>query len=155
VENDIYVFGGMGEKSMFKYDTIADAWSTLEPMPVACDSHSASVVDGFIYIVGASYNGHQVLRFDPASHTWSFPADTSNNVQYGASFVVRGRLYAIKGLGSASRTEIYDVTTDTWAMVAGMLESRSAFCAVAVGHVDPAEEQDLFDSLMIKAMARK
>jgi hypothetical protein len=155
VENDIYVFGGIEDKFMFRYDTTADAWSILAPMPLQCKNHSASVVNGFIYIVGADDNGHRVLRFDPVSHTWSFPADTSNNVRLGASFVVSGRLYALIGVGSVSRTEIYDMIADTWAMVAGMLERRKNFCAVAVGHADPAEEQDLFDSLITRKSQKR
>jgi hypothetical protein len=51
--------------SVFKYDTVSNEWSTLSPMPGACDYHSASVLDGLVYIVGDGANSREVLRFDP------------------------------------------------------------------------------------------
>jgi hypothetical protein len=48
--------------------------------------------------------------------------------------------------------ERYDVTSDTWtAAVANMLEGRYLCCAVATVSAGPAKEQDLFDSLIVKA----
>jgi N-acetylneuraminic acid mutarotase len=61
VGTDIYVFGGEtegdeydDEDSVMKYDTVADVWSTLGPMPHARAEHSASVCNGLVYIVGKS-----------------------------------------------------------------------------------------------------
>jgi hypothetical protein len=50
--------------------------------------------------------------------------------------------------------ERYDAVTDTWAEVADMLERRrecSGCGAVTTGSAGPAEEQDLFDLLIVKA----
>jgi hypothetical protein len=60
VGKDIYVFGNGTAQPMYKYDTIADVWSILGLMPVVCGNHSASVVDRFLYIVGAGC-GDEVL----------------------------------------------------------------------------------------------
>jgi hypothetical protein len=50
-----------------EFDTEANEWSTLAPMPNAdCCAHRACVLEGLIYIMGAG-NGNEVLRFDPAS----------------------------------------------------------------------------------------
>jgi hypothetical protein len=38
-----------------------------------------------------------------------------------------------------------------WHSVADMLERRERFNAVTIGSAGPAEEQDLFDSLIAKA----
>jgi hypothetical protein len=48
--------------------------------------------------------------------------------------------------------ERYDATTDTWTCVARMLVRRGFFGAVTIGSAGPAEEQDLFDSLIGKTM---
>jgi hypothetical protein len=47
--------------------------------------------------------------------------------------------------------ERYDVAINTWMLIAKMLEARRYFCAVTIGSARPAEEQDLFDSLIVKA----
>jgi hypothetical protein len=52
--------------------------------------------------------------------------------------------------GESDLSERYDVITDTWTFVADLLEGRVNFCTVTIGCVDPAEEQDLFDSLVAK-----
>jgi N-acetylneuraminic acid mutarotase len=154
----MYVFGGrlaLGGplSSVFKYDTETNTWSTLEPMPLPCSKHSVSVLDGDqVYIVGAGINGKGVLRFDTASGVWSTLGAISNNKHRSATFVVGGCLYVAGGGGDPySIVERYDVATDTWTAVANMLEGRRNFGAVTIGSADPAEEQDLFDSLIAKA----
>jgi N-acetylneuraminic acid mutarotase len=157
VGSDIYVFGGRfglgGQTSVFKYDTEANAWSTLAPMPIPCAHRSVSVLDGYmIYIVGAGDDGKGVLRFDTASGVWSTLGATSNNKHCSATFVLGGCLYVAGELGNSSSVERYDVATDTWTAVANMLEGRYHSCAVTIGSADSAdEEQDLFDSLIAKA----
>jgi hypothetical protein len=67
----------------------------------------------------------------------------------GNSFVLGGYLYAV---GSDASAERYNVATDTWSDdVANMLERRGFFGAITTGSAGPAEEQDLFDSLITKA----
>jgi hypothetical protein len=155
IGSDIYVFGGSDgsyqpQTSVFKFDTEANAWSTLAPMPHACSWHCASVLDGLVYIVGARgiNHGRGVLRFDPASAVWSTPASTLACREDGASFVVGGCLYAAGGSQSVER---YDTASNTWTAVANMLDGRLLFGAVTIGSSGPAEEQDLFDSLIAKA----
>jgi hypothetical protein len=47
--------------------------------------------------------------------------------------------------------ERYDVASNTWTFVENMHESRYTHSAVTIGSAGPAEEQDLFDSLIAKA----
>jgi hypothetical protein len=152
VGTDIYVFGGMNrdgdaEDSVSKYDTVNDTWNTLAPMSHVCSNHSASKCNCLIYIVGAG----EFLRLDPASAEWSTLALTPNSKQYCATFVVGGRMYVAGGVVNGFSVERYDVATDTWTAVADMLERRCTFGAVTIGSAGPAEEQDLFDSLIDKA----
>jgi hypothetical protein len=46
-------------------------------------------------------------------------------------------------------------TTDTWTAVAYMLEGRSHFGCVAIRSAGPAEEQDLFDTLIAQTSSRE
>jgi hypothetical protein len=59
-------------------------------------------------------------------------------------------LYAVGGPGQLSNVERYNVTSNTWRTVANMLEVRSYSRAMTIGSAGPAEEQDLFDALIIK-----
>jgi hypothetical protein len=157
---DIYVFGGYSEEldenrdTVFKYDTVANEWSTLAPMPHACCVFNASVFDGLVYFVGACASGYDVLRFDPLSGVWSTTAPTEiDRDLLGTLYVLGGCLYAAGGEGSRSNNlvERYNVANNTWTTVADLLEGQQFFCAVTIGSAGPAEEQDLFDTLIAKA----
>jgi N-acetylneuraminic acid mutarotase len=162
-KSDIYVFGGYDERgedhdaqvSVLKFDTEANEWSTQAPLPVESAWHSASVLcfDGQIYILGAGDFGREVLRFDPMTNAWSTLAQTLYARKCGMSFVLAGCLYAMGGSPSASM-ERHDVATNTWTPVAAMLEGRGYFCAVCIESEGPPEGQNLFDSLIAKALTQ-
>jgi N-acetylneuraminic acid mutarotase len=157
-EANVYVFGGCDEEdndhaSVFKFDTEANEWSILAQMPYASGWHCTSVLDGWVYIIGAE-TGNEILRFDPVSGAWVTLAPTLSNIFGAASFVVGGNLYAVGGMDHSSNTERYDVASNTWVEVADMLEERKLYGAVTIGLTGPAEEQDLFDSLIAKASSR-
>jgi hypothetical protein len=157
IGSDIFVFGGKGsgnnrefgdQDSVFKLDTVANAWSTLAPMPHGAYFHSASVLDGQVYIVGV---GCEVLRFDPALGAWSTLASTSENRKCGSCFELGGCLYVVGGdYESRSSVERYDVSTNTWRAVADMVELTRIYGAVTMS-AGPPEYQDLFDVLIAKA----
>jgi hypothetical protein len=161
VGSNIFVFGGgnskfMIEATVFKYDTMTDAWSTLASMPSACACHSASVLDGLVYILGDGAVDCGILRFDPASGAFTRLASTASDRRQGASFVLCGSLYAAGGQRSnpsadSSSVERYDVTINTWTAAPNMIEGRMRLGAVATEFVSPAEDRDLFDSLIAKA----
>jgi hypothetical protein len=161
VGSNIFVFGGWNDRSdirdsVFKYDTVANEWSTLAPTPHACYDHSVCVLDGLVYIVGVGDLGSGgVLRFDPTSGVWNTLASTANRRDEGASFVLGGCMYAAGGRGTEvdSSVEGYDTESDTWMVVANMLEGRYLCrAAITIGSVGPAEEQDIFDALIAKAL---
>jgi hypothetical protein len=119
-------------------------------MPHAFSDHSASVLDGLVYIVGAGDDYCEVLRFDPVSGAWSTLAPTANRRDDGSLFVLGSYLYAAGGGGDLS-VERYDVASNTWTAMANMLQRRHSRGAVTIGSAGPAEGQDLFDSLIAKA----
>jgi hypothetical protein len=160
IGGDILVLGGYlsadggSQASVYKLNIVTNQWSILAPMPLACTMHSASVFEGLIYIVGAGPMGADVLRFDPTSGVWTTLTLTLTAKHGGCTFVLGGCLYAAGGSRSPSRVERYDVASDTWTAVAGMLQARGYPCAVTIESTGPAEEQNLFDSLIAKASER-
>jgi N-acetylneuraminic acid mutarotase len=156
IESDIYVFGGRSgvesQTSIFKLATETTIWSTLQPMPFPCCYHSVSVLDDDqVYIVGAGIDGKCVLRYDTASGVWSTLGATLNSKQHRANSVIGGFPHVAGEVRNRSSVERYDVATDTWTAVASMLEGRNCGCAVNIRSVDSAEEQELFDSLIVRA----
>jgi hypothetical protein len=73
------------------------------------------------------------------------PGATFSNKHGSATFVVGGCLYVAGGIGNSSSGERYDVASDTWTAMADMLNGREFLCAVTIGAVELAEDQDLFD----------
>jgi hypothetical protein len=163
VGSDVYIFGGYAgreQASVFKYDTVANAWSTLAPMSHACCDFSACVLDGLIYLVGAGGGGRdvigrEVLCFDPASEVWRTLAPLSSRRDSCALFVLAGCLYVVGGLLYTSIVERYDVASNIWREAANLLEARRGPCAVTIVSAGPAEEHNLFDSLIVKAASRR
>jgi hypothetical protein len=143
VGTDIFVFGGsinrISQASVLKYGTVADEWSTLAPMRQPSVYHTASVLHGLVYIVGAGDTGREALRFDLALGAWSTLAPSLIDRRFGTSFVVDGCLHAAGGVGINSSVERYDVASDTWAAVPNMLEGRFGFCAVTIASTAPSK----------------
>jgi hypothetical protein len=92
VGKNIYVFSR--SNYVFKYDTIANKWSTLAPMPFAYANHSAATVGHLMYIVGAGRSRREVLCFDLKSGKWDAVARTVRDRRYGSALVLGGCLYA-------------------------------------------------------------
>lgn len=104
-----------------------------------------------VYIVGAGTTRSEVLRLDPVSGAWTVLASTSTPTVYATSFVLGGSLFSAGGLLSKRHVERYDVAADTWTEVADMLEERAFFGAATIRQANPAEDQGLFDALIVKA----
>jgi hypothetical protein len=87
---------------------------------------------------------------------WGTLGAALRNKHNSASFLLGGCLH-VAGWGddSSSSVERYDVATNTWTAMADMLTSRVHFCAVTMGSADPAEDQDLFDTLIAKAIRER
>jgi hypothetical protein len=140
VGSDIYVFGRIRNlhrqrNSAFKYNTEANEWSTLTPMPGADHGISAQELDGLIYIVRTGDLHCGLICYDPASGLWSTLAPLPYGCIRGVSFILGGYLYAAGGHGNESKVQRYDVTTDAWTEAADMLEGRTHFGAVTIGYI--------------------
>jgi hypothetical protein len=153
VGSDIYVSAENElSQSVYKYDTEANVWSIMQPMPLACCWASAIVLDNLVYIVNAGVDT-DLLCFDPASNDWSMLARPLHNREFGADFVTGGCLHAAGGFGSGSGASVerYDVASNTWTVVSSMLVGRRAFKCVTIEAIGLAKEKNLFDSLIVEA----
>ena len=162
----IYVFGGKvggseATADTYRYDTEADEWATLEPMPEPRRGHASVVLGGLIYILGNSDDEScSVLRYDPASGSWSrLPPVPSNRYDFTA-FVLRGHLYAAGGelfgvngnrVTTTSLVERYDAEADSWSPVADLRTARAMASVAVVGDAGDGGEMDLFESTIARS----
>jgi RNA polymerase sigma factor (sigma-70 family) len=139
IDGRIYVSGGSpthiggltGLATVEVYDPATDTWTQVSDMPMARHDHSASVVDGKVYIIGGADDA--VIRlweegkidtgrlnelfsivyvYDPGTDTWTTAADPLPTARGGlTAAVVDGKIYAIgggQGSTKLSRVEEYD-----------------------------------------------
>ena len=119
-------------------------WTTRSPMPTATSLHSASVIDGKIYVIGGTDTIYRVATdyfstvrmYDPTTDTWTMKADMPRGRARAAICVVDGKIYAIGGSphGDAdfAFVEMYDPATDTWTRKADLPRARCFLSASAV-----------------------
>ena len=69
----------------------------------------------------------------------------------GSYFTLGGCLYVTGGSDQLSSVERSNTVANTWTAATDMLEGRHSFAAVTIGSAGPAEEEDLFDSLIAKS----
>ena len=91
-------------------------WTRKADMPVARATHSSSVVNGKIYVIGGSgdVGVSAVAEYDPATDTWRQRADMLTAVNWITTSVANGKIYAIGGYGNKalSVVEEYDPSLD-------------------------------------------
>jgi N-acetylneuraminic acid mutarotase len=126
-----------------EYDPATDVWTSKSEMPTARGWHSASVVDGRIYIVGGTSstpnNGTAILAvevYEPATDTWIQKGDIPARRDAGCTSVVDGRIYAFGGYSNGQSVHEYDPLTDTWTRKADMPIGRyGAYTSVVDGKI--------------------
>jgi len=109
-------------------------WVQKVNMPTARWLHSASVVDGKIYVIGGSSSepNPQLIRpvevYDPVTDKWTTVTDIPTPRAAFSTSVLDGKIYAIGGSSAAyspfSVVEEYDPVIDTWSSKAAMSTSR-------------------------------
>jgi N-acetylneuraminic acid mutarotase len=85
------------------YDPATDTWAQASDMPRTRVGHSASVVDGKMYIIGGvDFEGHELPStvdvYDPATDAWTAARERLPSKRVGlTAAVVDGKIYAIGG----------------------------------------------------------
>jgi N-acetylneuraminic acid mutarotase len=171
VGTKFYVFGGFrlpdsGKSAWFPenkawvYDTVAQSWSALPPMPTPRGALAAVAVDKKIYVVGGARippgtdppdgltaGGPVELLgtvevFDTEDNTWSKVKPMTLPRNHHDVAALDGKLYVIGGrVGSCfsggwssnvSMNEVYDIATDTWSTKAPVPTARSGIGVAAL-----------------------
>lgn len=129
----IYVFGGLDKDSQPSdfsgvLDTSTGKWRDLPPLPAARYTHSVTLHDGLIYVIGGEDNKgfvEEVDIFDPRSETWSkgapMPKPRGSHDAVSAGDV----LYVLGGWRGGAPTDLvqtYDPAADRWASAAPLPE---------------------------------
>jgi N-acetylneuraminic acid mutarotase len=106
----IYAIGGTaasgdgwpGLASVEEYDPATDTWTTKTDMPDRRAYHSASVVNGKIYVIGGGRDLNTsgisaVEAYDPVSDTWTTKTDMPTKRFFLSTSTVYDKIYAIGG----------------------------------------------------------
>ncbi len=122
IDGRIYVSGGSlawprtpTSSTVEVYDPATDTWTRASDMPRPRQRHSASAVDGKMYIFGAglwpeAFLSPVVHVYDPATDTWTTAADLPTPRWNLTANVVDGKIYAIGGrLGLGEGAEVSTV----------------------------------------------
>lgn len=142
----IFVAGGYRRGAVADvsaYDTRADAWEVLPPLPAPRDHLVGGVVDGVLYAIGGRALGFTdfqdpVLSFDPTLGQWCARSAMPTPRAGSAAAVLDGRIVIAGGEGSGSPTGVfadvdaYDPATDTWTLLTPMATPRHGTGAAVV-----------------------
>ena len=116
VDGKIYVMGGTGWpqipnhpgpflSSMEVYNPKTNQWREIGDMPAAKSSHTASVIDGKIYVIGGFFrgNGRDIKYFKtieiyhPETGRWTQKPDMPVSKFGHAAEVINGKIYILTG----------------------------------------------------------
>ena len=138
--------GGKAYDTVEAYNTKANTWRTLTPMPTARHGIQAAVCNGGVYIAaggaeqagGEPTNAHEVLSLGSLEAcvptrkltklSWKDVADAPVAVTEAQGTAVEGKLYVFGGYTSwktfctTQRSDVYDPATNTWQRLPNMPE---------------------------------
>ena len=110
LDGQIYAFGGNTKwdgpegivSTVEVYDPATDTWIQASDMPGSRANHTASVVDGKMYIFGGCVWPSEFMTpvvdvYDPATDTWTTAADVPTPRHDPTAAVVDGKIYTIGG----------------------------------------------------------
>jgi kelch-like protein 8 len=144
----MYVLGGIEEiegrertvSSVLRFDSHAQTWSEVAPMPAGREFSGACVVGGGIYIFGgrddASVSTTTTYRFSTETNTWATLSPMPEVRQFHSVCVLDGYIYVMGGgndnlpLSSVHR---FDPVADSWSEVAPMFMARTGFGTFVLG----------------------
>ncbi|MBK8794165.1 MAG: hypothetical protein IPN59_13830 [Holophaga sp.] len=135
-----YLFGGENTfgvtKTTQRYNPAANAWTTLEPMPVALTNIQAVCIGNYIYLTGG-YNGslqtNEFQIYDTQKNLWAH--SSWPNVRTPMAATYNRKLYAFGGSpGPSAETWMYNPQTNVWQNLAAPMPVAAEFgAAVTVG----------------------
>ena len=119
VDGKIYVMGGTGWpqipfhpgpflSSMEMYHPEINQWREIGDMPAAKSSHTASVINGKIYVIGGFFRGNglnfkefkTIEIYHPETGRWTQKPDMPVGKSGHAAEVINGKIYILTGVDS-------------------------------------------------------
>jgi N-acetylneuraminic acid mutarotase len=140
VGNDMYVMGGVGKfdgrvhtsRSVLKFDSHAQTWSEVAPMPEPRAYAGACVVGSNIHVLGGKGPGSVFTatsyRYNMDTDAWSTLAPMPQVMRGHCICAVGGLIYVLGGMSSdniaSSAVHSFDPVTNCWSAVTPMLAAR-------------------------------
>jgi N-acetylneuraminic acid mutarotase len=129
-------------RTLYKYDTSTDEWSTCESMPDYRELHSVCAMGGMLLVTGGSGFSDNILQYDTTKDIWTSMAAMENNRDEFGLFVLGDLMYAVDKQGM----EVYDPVTNIWSagQTMGVPRDCTAVCTVKIS-------VNVFDAMMTRA----
>ena len=139
------------QNGLYRYDPIADEWSTLAERPTYRYEFASAVVGGKIYVIGGvgqlddgPWSGldwttkSHVEVYDPATDRWSSGAPLPMPLGSSQACVLSDKIYVFGGRnvlapGSEAFVLTYDPAANSWSAKSPMKNPREALVCVVVG----------------------
>ena len=116
------------------YDPLSGTWTRVASLSVARSCHTATVVDGKIYVLGGErvdpddedllVTTDRTDAYDPAADNWQQMAAMPTSRSSHAAAVLDGKIYVTGGYTSSGQAlnavEAYDPVADTWTTLASL-----------------------------------
>lgn len=149
INGKIYVSGGRRSSSngsemfyLHMYDPAANRWTRKQDMPYGTSGGVTGVYGGKLYVLtycgveeyecGSNHDPH-LLRYDPASNTWTELPPPPNAHQFGMGGFIGGKFYVTGGQTEASsQLDVYDPATNSWSSGAPLPDRRWRAAGVAM-----------------------
>ncbi len=137
----IYVVAGRGSNSFYRYDTVANTWTTKASMPAASSYGSAIAINnGKIYAQLGNTTKNSYV-YDIAANSWIVTQPSPETFRYGSNFLKVSDKYAIALAGEDS--------PDVWKFV--FPSSSTAYEGQAIHISQPFVAAGIFDYAGISA----
>ena len=108
------------------------AWSAGSDLPSARHSHTSSLIDGKIYLIGGFGAEKSLDVYDSVLGQWSSAAALRNQRINHTSSVINGKLFVVGGFGTEQSLQIYNPSTDQWYAGASLNIGRNLHSATVI-----------------------
>jgi len=110
--------------SHYVYETQADTWRALEPLPAARNNGFMVAGGGFVYYLGGTDDSGTIVdtvyRYDPADDSWDTVAALATATKWHVAYFVEGspdQIFVVggnQGSGPVDDVQAWDASADTW-----------------------------------------
>jgi len=122
VGTDIYLMGGITTGTTqinknYKYNTLTNTWSQLEPVPYNVARHKAIVIGTDIFLMGGTSIGttsiNKNYKYDTLNNTWDIMTAMPYAVHYHTATLIDDDIYLMGGLINGSTISNTDFVMST------------------------------------------